>query len=317
MPHDIHQNLKTISGNPLSKVCFGSMQFGDGSDHKVSQSLYLECRAHEINHFDTAHSYTNGLAETWLGEFLRKEREHIFVASKVGYVGGATPKNLSAQLDESRSRLRQDAIDLLYLHRFDPDTPIEKTLIWFEEQKNKGRIRHIGLSNFAAWQIAKAYYIAQALGSEISAAQPMYSLIKRQAEVEILPACNDLGIQCFSYSPLGAGLLTGKYLNPKSAGRLTTNDRYAKRYAVEKMHECAAALTKIAAERSVHPATLAVSWILASAYAPRPIVSARSRNQLSPVLAAIDFKMDKAMLESINAISPAPAPATDRLEEKS
>ena len=317
MPYEIHQNLKTISGHSLSKVCFGTMQFGDGSDHEISRSLYLECRAHEINHFDTAHAYTNGLAETWLGEFLQKERENVFVASKVGYVGGAAPQNLSTQLDESRSRLRLDTIDLLYLHRFDPDTPIERTLFWFEEQRSKGRIRHIGLSNFAAWQITKAHYIAQALGSEISAVQPMYSLIKRQAEVEILPACIDLGIQCFSYSPLGAGLLTGKYLNPSSGGRLTTNDRYAKRYAVDQMHECAAALTKIAAERSVHPATLAVSWILASNYAPGPIVSARSLNQLSPVLAAVDFKMDNALLELINAISSTPAPATDRLEENS
>ena len=92
MPYEIHQNLKTISGHSLSKVCFGTMQFGDGSDHEISRSLYLECRAHEINHFDTAHAYTNGLAETWLGEFLQKERENVFVASKVGYVGGAAPQ---------------------------------------------------------------------------------------------------------------------------------------------------------------------------------------------------------------------------------
>ena len=309
--------LKTISGHALSKICFGTMQFGDGSDHKVSQSVYLECRARGINHFDTAHTYTKGLAETWLGAFLRDERDEIFVASKVGYVGGADPKNLSVQFDESRSRLRQDVVDLLYLHRFDPHTPIEKTLAWFAEQKDEGRIRHIGLSNFAAWQIAKAHFIGQTLGAKISAVQPMYSLIKRQAEVEILPACTDLGMQCFSYSPLGAGLLTGKYLDQKGEGRLTTNARYAKRYGIEEMHKCAAALAKIAKEHSVHPATLAVSWILASAFAPSPIVSARSLGQLSPVLAAIDFKMDEATLGMINAVSPMPAPATDRLEEQS
>jgi aryl-alcohol dehydrogenase-like predicted oxidoreductase len=206
---------------------------------------------------------------------------------------------------------------LLYLHRFDPHTPIEKTLAWFAEQKDEGRIRHIGLSNFAAWQIAKAHFIGQTLGAKISAVQPMYSLIKRQAEVEILPACTDLGIQCFSYSPLGAGLLTGKYVDQKGEGRLTTNARYAKRYGIEEMHKCAAALAKIAKEKSVHPATLAVSWILASAFAPSPIVSARSLGQLSPVLAAIDFKMDEATLGMINAVSPMPAPATDRLEEQS
>ena len=104
------------------------MQFGDGSDHKGSQSVYLECRARGINHFDTAHTYTKGLAETWLGAFLRDERDEIFVASKVGYVGGADPKNLSVQFDESRSRLRQDVVDLLYLHRFDPHTPIENVM---------------------------------------------------------------------------------------------------------------------------------------------------------------------------------------------
>jgi aryl-alcohol dehydrogenase-like predicted oxidoreductase len=308
--------LVTMSGQELSKFCFGTMQFGHGSNYDQSGSVYTECRQSNINHFDTAHTYTGGLSETWLGEFLKGEREQIFVSSKVGYTGGSAPKNLSAQLSESRKRLKQDTIDLLYLHRFDPDTPLEKTLTWFSEQLEKKTIRYCGVSNFAAWQITKAEFIAQKLGLKISAAQPMYSLVKRQAEVEIFPACQDLNIECFSYSPLGAGLLTGKYQKQTQNGRLANDARYAKRYGNLEMHKTATALNKLSNQYSVDPATLAVAWIAKSKYQPVPIVSARNTKQLTPVLNALNFDMSDELFDEINNLAPKPAPATDRLEEQ-
>ncbi len=292
------------------------MQFGQGSDRTVSQAIYAQCRHAGINHFDTAHAYTKGLSETWLGEFLKDERDSVFISSKVGYTGGSDPENLSKQFKKSLSRLGQDKVDLLYLHRFDPDTPLEKTLLWFAEQIEKQRIRYIGVSNFAAWQIAKAQFIGQQFGVHISAVQPMYSLVKRQAEVEIFPACDDFDIECFSYSPLGAGLLTGKYAANGIKGRLAEDARYAKRYGAFEMHASAKALHDIGGRYNVSPATLAVAWILKSPYRTTPIISARTSEQLSPVLDALYFDMSEDLLAEINEVSAKPAPATDRLEEQ-
>ena len=308
--------LTTISGQRLSKFCFGTMQFGQGSDHTQSQAIYAQCRHAGINHFDTAHAYTKGLSETWLGEFLKNERDNVFISSKVGYTGGSEPENLSKQFEESLCRLSQDQVDILYLHRFDPDTPLEKTLNWFAEQIEQQRIRYIGVSNFAAWQITKAQFIGQQLGVHISAAQPMYSLVKRQAEVEIFPACDDLDIECFSYSPLGAGLLTGKYVSKGIKGRLAEDTRYAKRYGAFEMHASAKALYEISKRYNVSSATLAVAWVLMSPYRTTPIISGRTSEQLSPVLDALDFDMAENLFAEINKISAKPAPATDRLEEQ-
>lgn len=308
--------LTTISGQRLSKFCFGTMQFGQGSDRTQSQAIYAKCRHAGINHFDTAHAYTKGLSETWLGEFLKNERDNVFVSSKVGYTGGSEPENLSKQFEKSLSRLGQDKVDILYLHRFDPDTPLEKTLHWFAEQIEQQRIRYIGVSNFAAWQITKAQFIGQQLGVHISAVQPMYSLVKRQAEVEIFPACDDLDIECFSYSPLGAGLLTGKYALKGTKGRLAEDARYAKRYGAFEMHASAKALNEISKRYNVSSATLAVAWVLMSPYRTTPIISSRTSEQLSPVLDALDFDMSENLFAEINEISAKPAPATDRLEEQ-
>ena len=308
--------LTTLSGLALSRFCFGTMQFGGGSDLETSRAIYDLCRSHNINHFDTAHAYTGGLSEEWLGAFLKNERDHIFVSSKLGYTGGADPVNLTAQLEKSRTRLNQDVIDLLYLHRFDQNTPIEKTLGWFLDQMRHQRIRYVGLSNFAAWQITQACFLGQQHGLKISAVQPMYSLVKRQAEVEIFPACAEFGIDCFSYSPLGAGLLTGKYSSANGEGRLASDARYAKRYGSPEMHTCANALNEIAKRYDIPAATLAVAWILKSRYRPTPIISAKTCEQMTPVLKALDFELSEQLESEIDAISPKPTPATDRLEEQ-
>ncbi|NDD90439.1 MAG: aldo/keto reductase, partial [Rhodobacteraceae bacterium] len=134
--------------------------------------------------------------------------------------------------------------------------------------------------------------------------------------VEIFPACQDLNIECFSYSPLGAGLLTGKYQEKTQNGRLANDARYAKRYDNLEMHKTATALNELSKQYRVDPATLAVAWIAKSKYQPVPIVSARNTEQLTPVLNALNFDMSDELFDDINNIAPRPAPATDRLEEQ-
>ena len=143
----------------------------------------------------------------------------------------------------------------------------------------------------------------------------MYDLVKRQAEVEILPMADDLGILVAPYSPLGGGLLTGKYTSG-STGRLTQNDAYAARYGQEAMHKAATDLSTLAADMGIDPATLAVAWVAAHPTGPNPIISARNEAQLAPSLAALNYDITPEVYAQLSALIPTPAPATDRTEEQ-
>lgn len=310
------QILTTPDGTPASPLAFGCMQFGGRADAAQSAAMYDTCRAAGINHFDTAWLYTDGHSERHLGQFAQADRDALLIATKVGYSGGAGAQNIRAQLDESCRRLQLDMVDVLYLHRFDPQTDLRETLACFADLKQTGQIRYVGLSNFAAWQVMKAQMLGRDVGLAIDILQPMYSLVKRQAEVELLPMCADQGIAIAPYSPLGGGLLTGKYTSGMGSGRLREDSRYAARYGQDHMHAAARGLAELAAARGCDPATLAVAWAAAHPSQPTPIISARNVDQLQPSLAALAFDMDADLYRAISALSPRPAPATDRLEEQ-
>lgn len=306
-------HLTTIDGTPISRFAFGTMQFGGKADETASAAMYDACRAAGINHFDTAHIYTEGLSEEILGRQV-KDRESVFVATKAHYPGGASRANILSSIDESCQRLGTEVIDLYYMHRWDADTALEETFSTLAELQSEGRIRYVGVSNYAAWQVMKAQAVATEFDTRIDAIQPMYNLVKRQAEVEILPMCASEGIVAFPYSPLGGGLLTGKYARGEK-GRLDEMEMYSKRYAPDWMRDAAVGLSGIAAETETHPATLAVAWAARHPAGPSPIISARSVEQLEPSLVALDFEMDDALYDRLSDLAPTPPPATDRLEE--
>ncbi|RYH08669.1 aldo/keto reductase [Tropicimonas sp. IMCC6043] len=306
--------LTTLDGTEISSYCFGAMQFGAGADRSASEEMYAACRDAGINFFDTAHGYTEGLSETWLGEMVRPEREAVFFATKVAVSGGSGRQNILTQFDESRSRHALDCVDGLYLHRWDPNTPLEETFETLAVLREDGKIRYVGVSNFAAWQVMKAVCVASRLGLEISLLQPMYNLVKRQAEVELFPMATDQGIAVAPYSPLGGGLLTGKYVEG-SSGRLMTDQAYHRRYGETWMFDVAQALVGIGKEVGQSSATLAVAWVASNPAVTAPIISARSLEQLKPSLAAVGLTLDPTLRARITALSPTPGPATDRSEE--
>ena len=301
-----------MTQRPSLPLAFGCMQFGGRADESAARAMFDACIGAGLTHFDTANGYTDGASETLLGRFAAPIRDRLFIATKAGYIGGAGRANLLAQFDESRKRLAMDAVDLLYLHRFDPVTDLAETFETLARLQSDGLIRQIGVSNFAAWQVMKAQAVCARLGTRIDAIQPMYNLVKRQAEVEILPMSRDQGISVHAYSPLGGGLLSGKYAAGQT-GRLTEDSRYAARYAPEAMHRAAADLATIAAGEGLHPATLAVAWVMRRGVTP--IISARSAGQLAPSLAAATARIDDTLDARLSALVPAPPPATDRLEE--
>ncbi|WP_050928351.1 aldo/keto reductase [Aestuariivita boseongensis] len=307
--------MTTVNGTAMGPMVFGTMQFGGRADEAASRAMFDAARAAGLIHFDTAHIYTDGASETLLGQFAAPERDDLLIASKVGYKGGAGAANMRSQFDISRQRLGMDMIDLLYLHRFDPETDLRETIECFAQMKEAGQIRYVGLSNFAAWQVMKAQWIAAEFGLVIDVLQPMYNLVKRQAEVEILPMCTDQNIAICPYSPLGGGLLTGKYAQG-GVGRLSEDDNYAARYGRDWMHQTASDLAALARDMGTDPATLAVAWVARHPARPMPIISARDADQLAPSLAALDFPMGDALYDRITALSQTPPPATDRIEEQ-
>lgn len=315
------QRVYGPNGLTTSPLCFGTMQFGGRASEAQSAEMYAACREAGINFFDTAWVYTEGRSEDILGRLIAPERDDIILVTKAGAEGGCSPKNIRSQLEQSLTRMKLDYTDIFFLHRFDDDVPLEDTYKEVHALKQEGKFHHLGVSNYAAWQIMKAQGLAKAHGfPEIEILQPMYNLVKRQAEVEILPMAEAENIGVISYSPLGGGLLTGKYASiapSDEAGRLGWDPKYKARYAQDWMHQAAANLQLIGSEFGYDPIALAVAWVAAHSGITAPIISARTADQLRPSLGAMDVKMDDALYAALSALVPTPPPATDRLEEQS
>ena len=217
-------------------------------------------------------------------------------------------------------RLSTDRIDLFYLHRMDDGCALDESLRAVDDLVRQGKVLYPAVSNFAAWQAAKALGVASAAGlSPLVAMQPMYNLAKRQAEVEILPMAVSENIAVFPYSPLGGGLLSGKYrgaVRPDS-GRIIDNPMYTTRYADDENFTVAEKFCQLADARGVHPAALAVAWVGSHPAVTAPLIGGRNLSQLSPSLSAVDIDMTAELRAEIASLSRTPPPATDRNEEAS
>ncbi len=313
------------TGVRVSQLGLGTMPFGGDTDEDEAGAIVAACLDVGINLFDCADVYTGGRAETILGRLIAPVRDDVVLATKVGFPSGegvnrrgASPAHVRASVDGSLTRLGTDRIDLYYLHRFDRRTDIDHTLRTLDALVTAGKILHIGVSNFAAWQVATALGRCALNGwAPIVALQPMYNLVKRQVEVELLPLAQSADLAVFPYSPLAGGLLTGKYgTTPGSGeGRLVKDKMYSLRYRDEGGFVAAAELAAIAAEVGCHPATLAVAWVGSHPGVTAPLIGGRSLAQLQPSLAAVDFELDDELRGRISALTPEPPPATDRSEE--
>ena len=188
-----------------------------------------------------------------------------------------------------------------------------------EDLVRNGKVLYLGASNFAAWQIIKALGItAKNEWSRFECIQPMYNLVKRQAEVEILPMALSENVGVISYSPLGGGLLTGKYgikKRPKT-GRLIENKMYEKRYSGSQVFKIAEKFSQLAKEQHLSPISLAIAWVASHPAVTAPIIGGRNSNQLKESLKSVDIKMTEKLRNEISVLSPKPPNATDRNEEQ-
>ena len=312
------------TGIKVGRLALGTMTFGGEADREASRAIYRRAREAGIDHLDTADVYNKGLTEQIVGELIAGERDRIVLASKAYFPTGEGPNDrgtsryhLVRAVEASLKRLGTDRIDLYYLHRFDERTDLEVTLRAIEHLLASGKVLHLGVSNFAAWQTMKALGIARACNlSPAVAIQPMYNLAKRQAEVEILPMAQSEQLAVFPYSPLGGGLLSGKYAPGKTPeGRIASWEIYRMRYGGADTIELAARFTELAAELGHAPAALAVAWVMSHPAVTAPILGARSVAQLDAALGATSIAMTAELRARISALSPEPPPATDRNEE--
>lgn len=314
------------TGLQVSQLCFGTMSFGGDADEAESAKMFHACRDIGINFFDCADAYSKGKAETILGKLIKDCRDEIVLTSKCFIQmednvlsGGAGRRHIIQACEASLKRLGTDYLDVFFMHRWSNSVPLEETLRALEQLVSQGKVHHLGVSNYSAWQIAKALGIATKNNwQRVDVIQPMYSLVKRQVEVEILELAKSENLGVMTYSPVGGGLLSGKYTkeNRPQGGRISANPEYAARYKEDWVFEVAESFSEFAKNRGIHPVSLAVAWVAKNDAVTCPIIGARSLEQLQPSLDSINIDMTDELYAELCALTRTPPPATDRLEEQ-
>jgi aryl-alcohol dehydrogenase-like predicted oxidoreductase len=310
------------TGVSVSQLCFGTMSFGGDADEATSAAMYKAVRDAGINFFDSANEYSKGRSEEILGRLAKGDRDDLVITTKcfnpirpdVNARGGSR-RHIVQAVEASLRRLQTDRIDVLFMHRYDPLTPVEETMRALEDLVRAGKVIYPAVSNWSAWQTQRAVDLQERNAwSRLQVIQPMYSLVKRQAEVELLPMAEANGIGVIPYSPAAAGLLSGKYLG-QATGRLKTNKMYEARYGDAWMFEVAEEYVAFCKERGLHPVSTAIAWVGAHPAVTAPIIGARNVEQLKDSLAAVTIDMTPSLRAEIADLSRTPAPATDRTEE--
>jgi aryl-alcohol dehydrogenase-like predicted oxidoreductase len=310
------------TGVQVSSLCFGTMSFGGDADEATSAQMYQACRDAGINFFDCADQYNKGKAEEILGRLVKGHRDSLVLTTKCFNPWsedindrGTSRRHVARAVEASLKRLQTDRVEVLFLHQYDARTPIEESMRALEDLVRSGKVLYPAVSNWSAWQTQRAVDIQERGNwARLQVLQPMYNLVKRQAEVEILPMAEANGIGVIPYSPGGAGLLSGKY-SGEASGRLKTNKMYEARYGEPWMFEVAEKFVAFCRQKGLHPVSTAVAWVGAHPAITAPIIGARNLDQLKDSLNAAKVDMSAALRAEITALSRTPPPATDRLEE--
>ncbi|MBF6328463.1 aldo/keto reductase [Nocardia transvalensis] len=311
------------SGLRVSPLALGAMTFGadwgwgaDTADARKLFDLYVERGG---NFVDTASGYTNGSSERLLGEFTRNNRESLVLATKYTQLrrpgdpnsGGNHRKSMVASVESSLRRMNTDYIDLFYLHVWDFTTPAEEILRGMDDLVRQGKVLYVGISNAPAWEVSYMQAIAELRGwSPLVALQIEYSLIERTGERDMIPMARTMGLGVIPWSPLGSGVLTGKYSRADLAEQ-GVGSREASRKNVartqgtltERGLAIADVVKDIATDMGRTPAQVALAWTLQNPGVTAPIIGARTPAQLEDNLGALDVEFAPAQLARLNDAS--------------
>jgi 1-deoxyxylulose-5-phosphate synthase len=313
------------TGITVSRLCLGCMSYGgepvpdwalgtrgwhvSKADAREHFRIAIEAG---INFFDTADVYSAGQSEEITGLYLREMagREEVVVASKVhGAMGpsqnqrGLSRKHIIHGCENSLRRLGMDYIDLYQIHRWDPNTPVEETLDALDSLVRSGKVRYLGASSMAAWQLSKALYTAKEHGwHRFDSMQNHYNLIYREDEREMIPLCIDQGVALIPWSPLARGFLTGTRSRNGGSTRRAEVDTFAKdMYYSEDDFVVADTVAQVAEKRGVSAAQVACAWVLQAPGVTSPIIGATKAEQLKDLLGAIDLKLSAEEVKALEA----------------
>jgi aryl-alcohol dehydrogenase-like predicted oxidoreductase len=301
------------SGLKVSVVGLGTNNFGRRMDEAASIRVLHAALDCGINFIDTADVYGSGASEEYIGKGLRRRRADAIIATKFGmsmgegpYRTGGSRLYLRKTVEDSLRRLNTDYIDLYQVHRFDPDTPLEETLSTLDDLVHEGKVRYIGNSNFAGWQIADADWIARAHGwTPFISAQNRYSLLDRSVEKEVIPACQRFGLGMIPWGPLASGLLTGKYRRdqPAPSGTKLSNPTMGERFLTHENFDRVEALERFAQERGISLLQVAFGGLAAQPQVVSVIAGATSPEQVEANVKAGLWEPTPEDLEEINRIT--------------
>lgn len=304
------------TGLKVSRISLGCWIFGSGTPAfgkpgkvPAMDAARIIGRALDlgVNFVDTANRYTGGEAEEILGKAIKGRRSEVVVATKVrGRMGpgpndeGLSRGHIMREVESSLRRLGTDYIDLYQAHSVDWEAPLEETLRAFDDLISQGKVRYVGCSNFPAWVLAKSLWISDVnhLAAFVSI-QPVYSLARREVENEVQPLCVDQGIGMIPYSPLGGGLLSGKYEDGAPAGSRGA----AEPHLLEQAQRFAAGLRilrQIAAEMQKTPAQVALNWVIHRPAVTAAIIGASSVDQLNENVGAVGWELSPEAVQQLD-----------------
>lgn len=252
-----------------------------------------------VNFFDTADVYSDGYSERVLGNELNGMRKDVVIATKVGNPIGGNPKDsglsevrIRKQMAQSLSNLRTSYVDLYQIHRWDYSVPIEKTLAVLSDLVDAGKASYVGASSMFAWQFMQSLCVSEKLGlKEFVSMQPLYNLVYREEEREMIPLCRETGVALLPYSPLARGFLTGKYRVRKDSVRSKTDKTLQRHLSGSDDYSVLERLLEVASEKGVKPAQVALSWLLSKPWITAPIIGATTPQHIEDAAEAIDVRL--------------------------
>lgn len=302
------------SGVEVSRLCLGTMMFGSITDEAESTRIVHAALDRGIFFLDTADVYGSGASEEVVGRAIRDRRDDVVLATKGRQPIGQGPNrsgagrlHLTRALEASLRRLGTDHVDLYYVHAPDEATPLDETLRTLDDMVRHGKVRHLGCSNFRAWRVCEALMRSAALGLErFACVQPLYNLVNRDVEVELLPLCREHGLGVVTYSPLARGILTAKYVPgapPPEGSRVARND---KRIREAELRDESLAVAQRIRERAEQKGTtasrFALAWCLANPLVTSTIVGPKSLTQFEDNAACLDVEItsdDEAFVDGL------------------